>query len=502
MTSQHHEAPLTTTQLRRILQANYFTPGRQASRGVHDPITDAQIANADRAWAETFRLAHGQHPSQEARELRELASQTTWGACPVLVLGPPGVGKTAIGEGYANSLGLVANTTIASQNQPEDVGGYAIPDLEGRRMMRLPDTWIDRVNAARDGAVQCFDELTTADESMMAALLRVFSDRAAGDRLLNPRVRLIAFGNRPGEAPNARTLDPAAANRFAHFTFEGSTSDDWVRWLTEELDQDTRVQDPNAVEARVLREWPTAFGAAKSLVASFIKSRPQLLHAMVGGDENTRLRADQPQSSGPWASHRTWEVATRALAGASIHGLTEMETQIWLRGIIGDVADELMVYVKDADMPSISELLETKGKYTCRRTGKLTTWKHDAKRMDRTYAVVTAAAMAIRDSAPSASSDKAATADLRDKADWLFGLLLTVGAKAPDMVVRPAHTLVSSGFTAESPEMARERAADPSKHLWAFADPKGAKSNARRVLEEIVQPLYEQLHGKQPSATT
>jgi hypothetical protein len=214
---------------------------------------------------------------------------------------------------------------------------------------------------------------------------------------------------------------------------------------------------------------------------------------MTGGDDNTRLRADQPQSSGAWTSHRTWEVATRALAGASIHGLSELETRLWLRGIIGDMADELMTFVADADMPSIAELLETRGKYTCRRTGKTKVWKHDPKRMDRTYAVVTAAAMAVRDSAPTAVSDKAATAALRDKADWLFGLLLKVGEKAPDLIVRPAHTLISAGFTAASEETAK----DPSAHPWTFADPAGGgKSNVRRVLDEVVTPLYEQLHGK------
>jgi MoxR-like ATPase len=506
---------LTLQQLKRITLANYFTPGRRASTGVRDPITARQVTQADAQWALDYEAAHGlviehaDHASvarptfwarpdhAKAREYRQLASQTVWGACPVLVLGPPGVGKTAIGEGFAEANGLAPNTIIASQQQPEDIGGYAIPDMAAGRMVRLPDTWIDTVNGAVNGAVQCFDEITTADESMMAALLRVFSDRAAGDRTLNPRVRLIAFGNRPGEAPNARTLDPAAANRFAHFTFVGADGEGWASWLMDELDQDVSARDPNAVEARVLEEWPRAFARAKTQVAQYVKSNPGAIHAMCRGDENTRMRADHPASCGPWASHRTWEIATRVLAGAEIHGLSETETRLWLTAVIGAEADGLVTWITNQDLPDLWELLKRQGKYTDRRTGKTVTWKHDQKRLDRTYMVLTGAATTLRD-----AQNQHTPADLCPMADWLWGLLYTVGKKDPDMVVRSAVTLQGAGFKFLTAAMREELDKNPTdpKYQWAFRDG-GAESdekewcNARRVCMKITSPLLTEIQG-------
>lgn len=489
---------VTLPQLKRILLANYFTPGRASSKGVHDPVTARQLVQADQRWAEAYQLSHGRAPSDEEIAARQQASRVTWGACPVLVLGPPGVGKTAIGEGYAESLGLEPNTIIASQQQPEDVGGYAIPDMENRRMIRLPDTWIDQVNEAVNGAVQCFDELTTADESMMAALLRVFSDRAAGDRQLSPRVRLIAFGNRPGEAPNARTLDPAAANRFAHFTFTGTDGEGWASWLLDELDVERVARDPNAIEARVLAQWPRAFARSKALVAQYIKSNSGALHAMTRGDQQTRLTADNPHASGPWASHRTWEIATRILASADIHGLADGETRLWLASVIGDEADQLMTWITDQDLPDLVELLHKRGKFTCRKTGKLKTWKHNQKRLDRTYTVLTGLATTLRDMQPQSTPK-----DLLPHADWVFELLEQVGQKDPDMVVRPAQMLAAAGIRFLTDSQRKERQDDPTKWPWGFLDG-GDESDpatwcaARRVAQNVIQPFMHQV--RQPGA--
>ena len=72
---------------------------------------------------------------------------------PVFVWGPPGIGKSALVQGFAADVGLDCVSLLGSQLAPEDLIG--VPRIEGNRSVFCPPRLI-----ARDEAYLLFvDEL-------------------------------------------------------------------------------------------------------------------------------------------------------------------------------------------------------------------------------------------------------------------------------------------------------------------------------------------------------
>lgn len=406
---------LSTEEIKVLLHAIFFTPGRRTSKGVvtHD------TTHSDEQWVTWHTARYGEAPSPEAQAARHAASQVVWGM-PLLALGAPGTGKTSVGEALAEVKGLMPNTIIGSQKMPEDIGGYPVPNRTRTSMDRLPDTWVERVNASVNGSAQIFDELTTSDPSMGAAMLAVFSDRAAGVVPLANRVRLVAFGNRSSEAPNARDLTPAEANRFVHCDWAGSSPDEWGEWLLGSSVTPVAI-DPNVEEARVLEAWPVAISRASAMVAGYIKRNGDVLHQMPSFDD--------PQASRGWASHRSWEMVTLALAGSMVHSLPATLRHAWVGGLVSPAhADAFLTWVDRQDLPSPQEVLEA--------ADPVAVAGFDKKRPDRTMLILeSCAGYVIRANDPDAEVLKPA----------LYSILGHVADANPEIATRSVMTILKSG---------------------------------------------------------
>lgn len=406
---------LSTEEMRALLHAIFFTPGRRTSRGVqaHDPT------GSDEHWITWHTDRYGAPPSPGAIEYRRLASRTVWGM-PILALGAPGTGKTSVGEALAEVKGLMPNTIIGSQKVPEDVGGYPVPNRTRTSMDRLPDTWCERVNGAVNGSAQIFDELTTSDPSMGAAMLAVFSDRAAGVVPLANRVRLVAFGNRASEAPNARDLTPAEANRFVHVDWAGSTPDEWGEWLLGSSLTPTPI-DPNVEEARVLAAWPVQISKAAAMVAGYIKRNGDALHQMPSFDD--------PQASRGWASHRSWEMVALALAGSAVHSLPPTLRHAWISGLISPAhADAFLTWVDRQDLPSPQEVLTA--------SDPVAAMGADPKRPDRTMLILESCGGYVL---------RASDDDCAALKPQLYVILDHVARTSPEIAVRTVQAILRSG---------------------------------------------------------
>ena len=353
---------LTSHQMKRVLHAVWFTPGRSRSSAVNDAISDRLVAEADAGFPARHEERYGNPPTEDELYYRAIASQVDWG-WPVICIGPPGTAKTSIGEGISAKNGLLPHTIVASQQRPEDVGGFPVPDDGVIR--KLPAPWVDVVCGAPDGAVWISDEITTADEDMEAAMLRVFSDGAAGDRLITGRVRMVAFGNSPGEVARARDLTPASANRFMHLSWRGPTKAEWSAWVSRDMDRglldalarrDPVIRaesgiDPNREEMRVLKAWPAALAKAKLLVNGFMSTRAAHVHNMPS--------PGHPDQSKAWPSHRSNEVAIRAWASCIVHNLDGVERLAMLSGLIGvEQTNAMVAYISSMDLPDAMKVLD------------------------------------------------------------------------------------------------------------------------------------------------
>lgn len=338
-----------------------------------------------------------------------------WGI-PVLLEGPPGAAKSSIVEQVAEECGLLTKVVIASIREPADFSGLPIPQDD--HVASMPVAWAyDLANAQR--GVGFLDELSTAPEAVQAALLRVVLDRAVGDMQLPPGVRIMAAQNSVEEAAGGHDIAAPLANRFLHWQWEAPSVADWTDYiLTGGIDGDHGIEpmDPAKEEERVLKAFPVPFAKAKGLVTGFLNKRQVLIHQ--------QPKVGDPAASKAWPSRRTWEMAIRVLAGAQVHSLGAVETEMLVAGCVGDGAmAEFIAYEKDADLPNPEELLDQKVK-----------WEPD-KRLDRTLAVLSSCAALV---APKDSAKRHARAEV------LWGLMNEVGKDAPDVALPSMRTLVKA----------------------------------------------------------
>src|SRR3954470_22429317 len=132
---------------------------------------------------------------------------------PLLIWGPPGVGKSASIVSMAERLGLPIEVVIASIREPSDFSG--LPVIYDDEVRLAPPAWARRLIKATRGVV-FFDEISTATPAVQAALLRVINERWVGEAKLPPSVAIIAAANPPEQAAGGWNLSWPLANRFIH----------------------------------------------------------------------------------------------------------------------------------------------------------------------------------------------------------------------------------------------------------------------------------------------
>lgn len=350
-------------------------------------------------------------------------SKGRWGL-PLIFTGKPGGSKTAQIEAEAKSYGMACETFIGSIREPTDIGGLG--RLFDDCFRAQPPGWARDLAEKTPRAVLFLDELNTNVPSMQAAMLRVLTDGAIGELILPPTVRISAAMNPVEEAANGWDLAPPLANRFGHLNFELPSVANWSNWLlggdeSGAADSNSKAPSAERLEAEVEKRFPSEFAKAKGLVTAFLKANPGLMH---------RMPSPGPEASRPWPSHRTWELATRAVAGAAVHDLDASNTEELVAAFIGiGPAAEFYKYMADADLPDPEVVLDGKVKF-----------KHDPRRLDRTSAVLAACAAVTTSKETEKGKQKA-------RAEALWGIITDVmDAGATDCTVQAGMALAKAGL--------------------------------------------------------
>jgi len=253
----------------------------------------------------------------------------------VLLRGKPGIGKSSLVEALAAEDGMPLETVIASLREPADFAG--LPVVRDAGVDLTAPAWATRLAAAEDGYL-FLDELTTAPPPVQAAALRVVLDRVVGELALPRGVRVIAAANPPEQAADGWDLAAPLANRFLHVDHEPST-DAWLDGMV------TGFKVP--VSGRVLDPSPLGRAAARAEVASFIRTRPDLLHVFPKDDAATG-RA--------WPSHRTWTMTADVLA--LLDPTDTPATLLAATGLVGEGAgSEFIAWRGMNDLPDPADVL-------------------------------------------------------------------------------------------------------------------------------------------------
>ena len=235
---------------------------------------------------------------------------------PVMLWGPPGVGKSQIVGQIAQSHNVPVIDIRLSQMEPSDLRGipFRLDDkVEWAVPAMLPDT-------QRHGAsgILFLDELTSAPPSVSAAAYQLILDRKLGAYEVPEGWAIFAAGNRQGDRGVTYTMPAPLANRFSHYEFE-THLDDWVAWAYS-----------NKIDERVI---------------AFLRFRPELLFDF-----------DPAHNPVAFPSPRSWEFAHRALK--KFHSQTTI-LQGALQACVGPAAGiDLHAFVDSLDsLPDIDAIV-------------------------------------------------------------------------------------------------------------------------------------------------
>jgi hypothetical protein len=145
---------------------------------------------------------------------------------PVFIWGPPGIGKSALVQKFADSLGFPCVSLLGSQLAPEDLIG--VPQIINGKSRFCPPTTI-----ARDEPYCLFlDELNACSHEVQKAFYSLIHDRKLGEYELPRGSIVIGAGNRAQDAAIVKPMSSALLNRMIHVHLQASAKD-WMAWARE-----------------------------------------------------------------------------------------------------------------------------------------------------------------------------------------------------------------------------------------------------------------------------
>ncbi len=146
---------------------------------------------------------------------------------PVFLWGAPGIGKTALINRFAASVGLECVALLGSQLAPEDLLG--VPKIDGDCSRFFPPANIVR----REPFVLFLDELNAASHDIQKAFYSLILEQRVGEYRLPPGAIVIGAGNRARDAALVKPMPSALINRLAHIHLRAH-SREWLAWAVNE----------------------------------------------------------------------------------------------------------------------------------------------------------------------------------------------------------------------------------------------------------------------------
>lgn len=152
---------------------------------------------------------------------------------PVLLLSNPGVGKTTTVYMFAKQRGYEVVELRGNSTTAEEVNGYDVSPKDVTfdhpvAACHLRPSWFEEVidNSEKGKRTLLFlDEITTANEFVQAALLKLIFDRACGRELLPEDTLIVSAGNYSSNLTSSMSLLPPVMNRFMIYNVIPSMAD-------------------------------------------------------------------------------------------------------------------------------------------------------------------------------------------------------------------------------------------------------------------------------------
>ncbi|MCP4075451.1 MAG: AAA domain-containing protein [Gammaproteobacteria bacterium] len=192
---------------------------------------------------------------------------------PVMLWGPPGIGKSQIVMQIGTNHNLPVIDIRLSQMEPSDLRGIPFKH-EDKVEWAVPSMLPDKDIHGESG-ILFLDEINSAAPSVSAAAYQLILDRRLGNYQVPDGWAIFAAGNRQGDRGVTYAMPAPLANRFSHYEIDLNL-DDWVAWAYK-----------NGVDERII---------------GFLRFRPELLFDF-----------DPAHNPVAFPSPRSWEFSHRAL---------------------------------------------------------------------------------------------------------------------------------------------------------------------------------------------
>ena len=142
---------------------------------------------------------------------------------PVYIWGAPGIGKSALVEQFAESVGLPCVSLLGSQLAPEDIIG--IPQIKDGTSEFLPPKMIAR----KEPYVLFLDELNACSQEVQKAFYSLIYEKRVGEYHLPEGSIIIGAGNRMQDGAIVKTMSSALLNRMFYVQMKVDSSQ-WLAW--------------------------------------------------------------------------------------------------------------------------------------------------------------------------------------------------------------------------------------------------------------------------------
>jgi len=249
---------------------------------------------------------------------------------PLLLVGAPGTGKTAMVQAVSKRLGLECQVLIGSIIQPHDLAVPVV--LNGKVDFKVQEILLHLNEVS---GVLFIDEIDKAPRSVQAALLTLILNHRIHNTHL-PNLKFVSAANPMEEGGESEIIAPLI-NRLIVFPYQPLAQEVIRGFRTNwELPPLLPTVNPKDLKAKEVY-W-------RNLVATFLERFPTL---------SIQFRDDGQ----PFPSPRTWEKTAKVLAAAEVAGEEEVGWAM-AEGLVGTGAVEaLRQFVKSLSLPSFEDVL-------------------------------------------------------------------------------------------------------------------------------------------------
>lgn len=250
------------------------------------------------------------------KELKTVLKDAISNKDRILIVGPPGIGKTDIVIQACSELNMQVMISHPAISDPTDFKGFPSKASDGESATFLPFGDLKTAMETKDPLVWFYDDLGQASESVQKALMQLLLGKQLNNHKISNNVVFVGATNDIGQRSGVSGLIEPVKSRWDSIIKLDPSADDWIEWAY-----------LNQIPAEII---------------AFIKINPKSLHDFTP----TMEIKNQP-------SPRTWASLGRRLA----RGVRNIEI---IEGTIGKgTAAEFMAFLKMTEKcPSVHDIIK------------------------------------------------------------------------------------------------------------------------------------------------